>query len=252
VRIKSLDTREPPFAKISAGSSTAQKQKEDIYCTASRKIISIRNEYLSDDREKRICTSLSIADRFTHSNIPKIETSIFHLTGLIAGEFQEDLIEILAEKSMVAVDVQGFFRNSENRNMVFKDWKSKAKYLPFINFLKTDAAKTEVMTGYSDRKEAAKVIFNLGAKEVMITHNTEVLIYDGKNFYTQPFKPRNLSGRTGRGDTCFSAYITERLKKAVPDSLLYAAALTSLKMETPGPFKGSRESVVDYIKEFYQ
>ncbi|NLZ72209.1 MAG: ribokinase, partial [Clostridiaceae bacterium] len=54
-----------------------------------------------------------------------------------------------------------------------------------------------------------------------------------------------------RGDTCFSAYITERLTKDIENSVKYAAAAVSLKMETPGPFKGTREDVEAYIKEFY-
>ena len=85
----------------------------------------------------------------------------------------------------------------------------------------------------------------------MITHNTEVLVYDGIDFYTCPIRSRNLSGRTGRGDTTFSGYINSRLRMGIKDALLYATALVSLKMETPGPFKGSREDVEEYIKQFY-
>ena len=35
-------------------------------------------------------------------------------------------------------------------------------------------------------------------------------------------------------------------------ALLYATACVSLKMETPGPFTGTREDVQAYIREFYQ
>ena len=63
--------------------------------------------------------------------------------------------------------------------------------------------------------------------------------------------PRNLSGRSGRGDTIFSAYITERLSYGIPQALLTAAALVSLKMETPGPFMGDRADVEKFIKLFY-
>ena len=107
------------------------------------------------------------------------------------------------------------------------------------------------MTGTKDRKKAAEMLFGWGAKEIMITHNKEVLIYNGKEHCTCPLKPRNLSGRTGRGDTCFSAYITERLNKDIEDALLFASALVSLKMEKPGPFKGTRDDVESYIKKFY-
>ena len=39
--------------------------------------------------------------------------------------------------------------------------------------------------------------------------------------------------------------------RSVEESLLYATACVSLKMETPGVFRGSREDVEAYIREFY-
>ena len=136
--------------------------------------------------------------------------------------------------------------------MYFEDWACKKEMLPYVTFLKTDAAEAEILTGTSDRVEAAKILHSWGAKEILITHNTEVLAYDGENVYTCPIKSRNLSGRTGRGDTTFAAYINERLNNDIPTSLLYATATVSLKMETPGAFKGTREDVDKYIEDFYK
>ncbi len=118
-------------------------------------------------------------------------------------------------------------------------------------FLKTDAAEAEILTGSADRAKAAAMLSDWGAKEVMITHNTEVLVYRDGHIYTKPLKPRNLSGRSGRGDTCFSTYITERLEQDIDTALLRAAALVSLKMEHPGPFIGDASVVENYIKEAY-
>ena len=95
------------------------------------------------------------------------------------------------------------------------------------------------------------MLFDWGAKEIVITHNTEVISYDGKELCRYPLKPRNLSGRSGRGDTTFAAYISERLNHSMDESLLYAAATVSNKMESPGPFRGNRDTVAAYIKEFY-
>ena len=117
--------------------------------------------------------------------------------------------------------------------------------------MKTDAAEAEILTGLTDRAEAARLLHQWGAKEVLITHNTEVLAYDGKAIYTCPIKARNLSGRTGRGDTTFAGYITERQRAGIADALQYCTALVSLKMETPGPFQGTRQDVLDYIHTFY-
>jgi len=227
--------------------------EEDIFALGSKNTTSIRNIYHSADRERRTCTALSVADPFTIDDIPdNIDSQIYHFAGLISGEFDSEMIKFIHNKGKIALDVQGFLRTvGENKEMLFKDWEKKKEYLPYINYLKTDAAEAEIMTGAKDRKKAAKMLFGWGAKEIMITHNKEVLIYNGEKYYTCPLKPRNLSGRTGRGDTCFSAYITERLDKGIKEALLFATALVSLKMEKPGPFKGTRDEVEDYIRKFY-
>ena len=227
--------------------------KEDITALDSRNTTSIRNIYHSADRERRTCTALSIADPFIIDDIPdNINSQIYHFAGLISGEFNNEMIKSLHNKGKIALDVQGFLRTVVgNKEMVFIDWEKKKEYLPYIDYLKTDAAEAEIMTGIKDRKKAAEILFEWGAKEIMITHNKEVLIYNGKKHYTCPLKPRNLSGRTGRGDTCFSAYITERLDKDIESALLFASALVSLKMERPGPFTGTRDEVKDYIKKHY-
>ena len=228
--------------------------EKDIFTLNSKNTTSIRNIYHSADRERRTCTALSVADPFTIDDIPNnINSQIYHFAGLISGEFDNEMIKFLHNKGKVALDVQGFLRTvGKNKEMIFKDWKEKKEYFPSIDYIKTDAAEAEVITGTKDRKIAAEMLFEWGAKEIMITHNKEVLIYNGKKHYTSPLKPRNLSGRTGRGDTCFSAYITERADKEIEEALLFVSALVSLKMEKPGPFKGSRDDVEDYIKRYYQ
>ncbi|MBU4227349.1 ribokinase, partial [bacterium] len=206
--------------------------QENITALDSRNTTSIRNIYHSADRERRTCTALSIADPFTIEDMPNnIDSRIYHFAGLISGEFDSEMIKFIHNKGKVALDVQGFLRTVvENKEMVFLDWEKKKEYLPYIDYLKTDAAEAEIMTGAKDRKKAAEILFGWGTKEIMITHNKEVLIYNGKKHYTCPLKPRNISGRTGRGDTCFSAYITERLDKNIEEALLFASALVSIKM----------------------
>ena len=152
---------------------------------------------------------------------------------------------------MVSVDVQTMLRWAENGGVVYHDWAGMKEMLPYMRVLKTDAAEAEILNGTDDRVAAAEMLYDWGAKEILITHNTEVLVYDGKEIYTCPIKARNLSGRTGRGDTTFAGYITERQRADIKDALQYCTALVSLKMETPGPFQGTRQDVLDYIKEFY-
>lgn len=226
--------------------------QEDIYCVDSRQSTTMSNHYMTPDKERRVSACTSKGNPFTLADIPELEASIYHFAGLVYGDFSNELMKALTERGPIAVDVQACLRNvNPDGSMFFKDWDDKLEMLPYITYLKTDAAEAEIMTGTADRREAAKMLVAWGAKEVLITHNTEALAYDGKAFYTCPLRPRNLSGRTGRGDTTFCAYINERLSNGIAESLLTAAATVSLKMETPGPFKGNRRDVEDYIREFY-
>lgn len=225
---------------------------EDIFCTFSEKSTTMANKYFTPDKEKRICRCSSKGDAFTLADIPELEADIYHLAGLVYGDFNGEIIKALAAKAPLAVDVQALLRHvNEDGSMFFEDWSEKKELLPYISYLKTDAAEAEILTGLTDRFEAAKMLCSWGAKEVCITHNTEVLAYDGRDFFTCPIRARNLSGRTGRGDTTFAAYINERLTRSIKESLLTATATVSLKMETPGPLKCTRADIEAYINEFY-
>ena len=230
----------------------ADAKNVTVFPVASPCSTSISNVYHTADRERRTCTCISRIDPYLVSEIPDVDAEIYHVAGLMVGDLNEDIIIHASKKAMAAVDVQCLLRHNENGDMLFRDWARKLEILPLIRFLKTDAAEAEILTGLTDRAEAAKLLYSWGAKEIMITHNSEVLIYDGKEIYTQPLVPRNLSGRTGRGDTCFSAYIAERLQNDIPTALRTAAALVSLKMEIPGPFMGTRADVEAYAAEFYR
>lgn len=227
--------------------------EEDIYCIFSPSSYHMDNQYFTADKERRKCMCMSMGTPFTIEDIPKdISGDIYHFAGLVYGDFSSEMIKEASKLGKVAVDVQACLRHAnDDHTMYFEDWADKTDVLPYIDFLKTDAAEAEIMTGLSDRYEAAKLLHSWGAKEIMITHNTEVIIYNGKDFYSVPIRARNLSGRTGRGDTTFGAYITERLSHSIADSLLYATATVSIKMETPGPYKGTRADIENYIDELY-
>ena len=224
----------------------------DVYWRESKETCSIRNQYFTADKEKRQCISMGKCDPFRFDELPDVDAGIYHFAGLVYGDFDGSLFAEAAKHGKVAVDVQCLLRHVEpDKTMAFHDWAEKKTYLPLIDFLKTDAAEAEILTGLTDRAEAAKLLHSWGAKEVLITHNTEVLAYDGEQVYTCPIKARNLSGRTGRGDTTFAGYITERGRAGIAEALRYCTALVSLKMETPGPFRGTREDVLNYMREFY-
>ena len=212
----------------------------------------MENVYFTPDRERRRSRCLAVIDPYTVQDIPDVETGVYHLAGLCYGDIGTDIITECARRGDVAMDIQCMLRHVEpDQSLKLHDWPQKKEYLKYIRFLKTDAAEAEILTGLTDREEAAKLMYSWGAKEIVITHNTEVIAYDGQRIYRAPLKPRNLSGRTGRGDTTFAGYITERQNCSIQEALTFSAALVSLKMETPGPFTGTRQDVLKYIEDFY-
>lgn len=225
---------------------------EDIYYRPSEKTMAMRSTFFTPDKERRRTVAVSMADPFTPADIPgDASASVYQLATLMFGDTDPALITALAARGPVALDVQGLLRcPDETGEMVYRDWTEKKKYFPYVTYLKTDAAEAEVLTGLSDRYEAAKMIHSWGPKEVMVSHNTEMLVFDGREFAVWPVKARNFSGRSGRGDTTTAAYITERRRKNMSDALRYATAAVSLKMETPGPLRATRAEIEAYMEEF--
>ncbi len=210
---------------------------------------SIENIYFTADKERRQVTLLSRASDFSVAEFPESDSRIYHLAGLFKGEIPDEFIPFCAEKGQVAIDAQGLLRCSEEGKLLFRNWDAAAKYMPLITYFKTDAAEAEIMTGLTDREEAARRLEAMGAREVMVTHNNEVLVYTSGTMYRAPYTPSNLSGRTGRGDTTFAAYLCKRLDASPYEAVHYAAALCSIKMETPGPFSGTVEEVYERMKQ---
>jgi hypothetical protein len=70
-------------------------------------------------------------------------------------------------------------------------------------------------------------------------------------FIEQGFYPSRLDGRSCRGDTCIGAYVAMRLSKTPLEAGIWAAAVTSLKVERLGPFDRPIHDVEVLIKTCY-
>ena len=233
-------------------SGLLQRMKDEgieVIALPSAHTTSIENIFETEDVDRRKVNLLSQAEPFRLEDIPDLETKIFNLAGLFKGEIPPEMIEPLSRKARVGLDLQCMLRTSAEVSFSWIDWPEKKKHLPYITFLKADSLESRVITGTEDRREAARMLCDWGAGEVLITHSSEVILYDGNTVYSAPFNPSNLSGRTGRGDTCFISYMTRRLNHGIEESLRYAAALTSMKMEKPGPFQGTVDEVLQRMKD---
>jgi sugar/nucleoside kinase (ribokinase family) len=230
---------------------------EDVFWIESRETTSIYNDYQTADMERRICTNRGQADLYQISDFPDFSAKLIQYSGLLTGEIDLDIIKFLSKKGRLAIDVQGLTRMvMPNKLMEFQQWKDMEESMPFIHFFKADAAEAQFLTGIDTstsygRIRAGEQFVEMGCQEAVISHNQELIVVYKGTHVSAPFKNRNLSGRTGRGDTCFTTYITERMMKSPKKAVLFAAALTSMKMEQPGFFKKTREDVEAYIREFY-
>jgi sugar/nucleoside kinase (ribokinase family) len=91
----------------------------------------------------------------------------------------------------------------------------------------------------------------MGSKEVVLTHKDGVLIYAEGKLSNFGFFPSRVNGRSGRGDTCIGTYVAMRLTKPPRQAGVWAAAVTSLKMEHLGPFNRSIAEVEELIHAKY-
>lgn len=199
----------------------------------------IENIYSSADMERRICKLIDFAGPFTQAEIPTSSAKIYAITPIIAGEVDLPLLKYLAGRGPVALDIQGFVRVRDNGDLVFKQWPDMIEGLKYVTYLKVDRAEAKLLTGQTDLSQAARQLVGYGPKEVVLTQSSGVTVFVDGQVYTAPFTPRSLAGRTGRGDTCFATYLGRRLTASPLKAARLAAAVTTLKQEQPGPWRGT-------------
>jgi sugar/nucleoside kinase (ribokinase family) len=199
----------------------------------------IENIYDSSDMERRICKLKDFAGPFQPEDIPPLSAHIYLVASIIAGEVDLPLLKSLARRGPVAIDIQGFVRVAEGKDLVFRQWPEMEKGLSHVTYLKVDRAEAELLTGHTDAVAAVRRLAEYGPREVVLTESPGVTVCAAGEIYQAPFTPRSLAGRTGRGDTCFATYLGRRLTAPPEEATRVAAAVTTLKQEQPGPWRGT-------------
>lgn len=215
-----------------------------VFATPAPETSGIENSYQSTDMERRVCKPLGFAGAFQIAEMPEVNARINVIAPIIAGEVDVPLLEWLAARAPVALDIQGFVRVRDGNKLVFRQWNQMAEGLQHVTYLKVDRAEAELLTGETDLKIAAKKLRDYGPKEIVLTQSSGVTVFANGEIHTAPFTPRSLAGRTGRGDTCFAAYLGKRLSAPPAEACRFAAAVTTLKQEKPGPWNGTMEEII--------
>ncbi len=230
------------YTKVNLKDKNIFKEMEDygirLIWYPSERTTSIKNIMPSDNPDDRISIMMERSHPFKLEDIKEIEGEIIHITPLWYGEFPEELIEELRKRGKIlGLDAQGFLRNiDEGGKMIYKDWEKKQEYLPLIDVFKIDSKEAEILSGEGDLKKAINLISKWGSKEILLTHKDGVILWVNGEIYEEKFGEWTLEGRTGRGDTCMSAYLIHR-DLGYKEALKKAAEITTEKMKRPGPYK---------------
>jgi sugar/nucleoside kinase (ribokinase family) len=209
-----------------------------VFARATPASTLLRLTYPTANLDERTIELTSSAGPFTVEEVADLQARAFAIGASVRGEVPGEVAEALAAKgAIIALDVQGFIRVVRDGTLTFDDWPGKESILRHVTVLKTDAVEATLITGEADRRVAAERLAAYGPREVLLTHGGGVLVYNDGSFFEAPFVPEAVRGRSGRGDTCTSAYLSRRLTAPPADAVIWAAAVTSLKLEAEGPFR---------------
>lgn len=248
--------------KVAVVTKMSEKDKEilkpmeelgiDIYTIPSEETTYSVVIHPSENVDERKLILKKSAGIININEVPELDTKFMHLAGISNTEFDMDLISGLKAKGYnLSIDMQSFVRQVDpiTHEVSFKDDAVKTEVAKLMSKTKLDIVEAKVLTGTDDLEKAAIIFEEWGCRETVITQAEGVLArVDGKTYY-EKFSNRSVVGRTGRGDTTFAAYLSHRMDHGVEESLKFAAALVSIKMEKAGPFSGTLTDVYTRIRE---
>jgi sugar/nucleoside kinase (ribokinase family) len=188
--------------------------------------------------------------RFVIDDMPPIAPCLLHLAGMSMGEFSLEFMEALKARGfLLSVDMQNFiFRADGETGALYPvDIPEKKEILRTADFVKLDAVEATILTGAEALQDQADILEDWGSPETIVTCSDGALVKSKGAAAFARFTNRTTRGRMGRGDTFSGAYLARRLDHSTEDSLRFAAALTSIKLESAGPFRGSVEDVIARI-----
>jgi sugar/nucleoside kinase (ribokinase family) len=223
----------------------------DTYLIPSDETTYSRVVHESENVDERRLILVRSAGLISIADVPPLQTRCAHLAGISDTEFDMALMNGLKSRGYsLSVDLQSFVRHvTPSREIEFSDVAAKREIVSMMDKVKMDVVEARILTGTDDLEKAAVIVESWGCPEIVITHSPGVLArVNGTTLYER-FSNKSIVGRTGRGDTTFAAYLSWRLDHGPAESLKFAAALVSIKMETPGPFQGTLEDVLRRMRE---
>lgn len=222
------------------------------YSTFTPSSTLMKLEYPTTDPDIRTLTVEATAGTITQAELEGVDARAAVIGTSLRGEIEGELIPALRAKGMlVAADMQGYVRVLRERTLKYEPWPEMEAVLAHIHILKSDAVEAEFLTGEKDIYKAAQSFARMGPNEIVLTHKDGLLIYNDGICFDRPFYSQSLVGRSGRGDTCLGSYVAMRLSRPPAEAGMWAAAVTSLKMEKLGTFDRLLADVEALIRTRY-
>jgi sugar/nucleoside kinase (ribokinase family) len=219
----------------------------DVYLQPSSETTHMRVVHPTENLDERLLYQTKNAGFFTIEEMPPLEPCLIHLGAITDMEFTLEFVQALRARGFrLSVDMQSFVRQVDTGTGVvrLRDVPAKREIISLVDMLKLDIVEAEVLTGTNDPVEASAVLEEWGAAETLITRSEGALVRHQGKTYFERYVNKSAAGRTGRGDTTMGAYMAWRIDHDVEESLQFAVALASIKMETRGPFKGTLSDVL--------
>ncbi len=179
-------------------------------------------------------TSLSIDE------IPSIKPCLVALCWLFFPEFQLDLMRALKARGFrLSVDMQSFVLQADHKTgaVHLKDVTEKKEILSMADFVKLDAMEARTLTGTEVLQDQAGILED--SSETIITSSEGVLVRNRGKTRLRDLLTRVLGVGWAEAILLWDRIWRRRLDHSVEDSLGFAVALTSIKMESSSPFAGS-------------
>jgi len=219
----------------------------DVFVQPATETTHMRVVHPTGNMDERVMYQTRNAGFFLLDEMPPLDPCLVHLGALTDQEFSLEFMQELKQRSFrLSVDMQSFVRqvDTTTRMIRFADVPAKKDIVCLVDFVKLDVVEGEILTGTNDLARAATILENWGSRETLITRSDGALVRHHGQTLFEKYVNRSAHGRTGRGDTTMGAYLAWRIDHDVHESLRFAVALASIKMETPGPFRGALDDVL--------
>ncbi|HAR95081.1 MAG TPA: hypothetical protein DCR97_03835 [Deltaproteobacteria bacterium] len=197
--------------------------------------------------DQRQIYRIKVGEPFASGEMPACKPCLVHLCCFDACGFLPKLMRALKARGFrLSVDMMSVMLQADASGAAhLEDVPEKKEILNMADFVKVDVVEAKVLTGADAPKDQADILEGWGSSETIITSSEGVLAQGNGTSAFAKFTNRNTRGRMGRGDTCMGAYLARRLDHPLEDAVRFAAALTSIKLESPGPFTGTPDHVIE-------